>query len=104
MYVYVSKININGPKYGETLPWLVRSPAEKRGGLGKGLTTFSRKTDCYENIDQKNSTELGRGRASRGEYDAIMQAETQKRKQKKRERMRDGEDGQRQKTVVFLGR
>ena len=35
----------------------VPSPAEKQGGLGKGLTTLSRKqTDCYENIDQRNST------------------------------------------------
>ena len=57
-----------------TLPWTVPSPAEKRGGLGKGLTTLSRKkkTDCYENIDQRNSTELGRGRASWGEYDAMQ--------------------------------
>ena len=31
-----------------------------------------KKTDCYENIDQRNSTELGRGRASWGEYDAMQ--------------------------------
>ena len=46
----------------------VPSPAEKRGGLGKGRTTLSRKkTDCYENIDQRNSTELGREGGPPGE-------------------------------------
>jgi len=56
-----------------TLPWTVPSPAEKRGRLGKGLTTLSRKnTDCYENIHQRNFTELGRGRAFWGEYDAMQ--------------------------------
>ena len=57
-----------------TLPWTVPRPAEKRGGLCKGLTTLSgkKKTDCYENIDQRNSNELGRGRASWGQYDAMQ--------------------------------
>ena len=34
----------------------------KRGGLGKALTTLSRKkTDCYENINQRKCTNLGEG-------------------------------------------
>ena len=55
------------------LPWTVPRPAERGGGLGTGLTTLSRKKpNCYENIDQRNSTELGRRRASWGEYDAMQ--------------------------------
>ena len=40
-------------KATSTLPWTVPSPAEKRGGLGKGLTTLSRKT---KQIVTKTST------------------------------------------------
>ena len=56
-----------------TQPWTVPSPAEKRAGLGNGLQPFPiKKTDYYKTIDLRNSTELGRGRASWGEYDAMQ--------------------------------
>ena len=53
---------MDGPKPG----W------EKRRVGQRANSPFPQKTDCYENIDQRNSTELGRRRASWGEYDAMQ--------------------------------
>ena len=45
-----------------TLPWTVPSPAEKRGGLGKGLTTLSRKKQIVTKTSTKGTLlNLGEG-------------------------------------------
>ena len=45
-----------------TLPWTVPSPAEKRGGLGKGLTTLSRKKHIVTKTSTKGTLlNLGEG-------------------------------------------
>ena len=46
----------------KTLPWTVPSPAEKRGGLGKGLTTLSRKKQIVTKTSTKGTLlNLGEG-------------------------------------------
>ena len=45
-----------------TMPWTVPSPAEKRGGLGKGLTTLSRKKQIVTKTSTKGTLlNLGEG-------------------------------------------